>query len=97
MAGSERPFAQAVEVRVDRLADLLEPPPARVARAEASERLTRRVDLGPPLENQLGHPLPDQERPLGRFMADAHGVAFRLLASLAEAKTREDYFKRWKQ
>ena len=41
--------------------------------------------------------LPDQERPLGRFMADAHGVAFRPPASLAEAKTREDYFKRWKQ
>lgn len=34
--------------------------------------------------------LPDKERPLGRFMADAHGVAFRPLASLAEAKAADD-------
>ncbi len=34
--------------------------------------------------------LPDDERPLGRFMADAHGIAFHPLASLAEAKAAED-------
>ena len=34
--------------------------------------------------------LPEEERPLGRFMADAHSIAFRPLASLAEAKSVED-------